>query len=92
MGLTLDYIQSFHKSKLAPNWTLAVAQNNLFMISLERTVSMVFSVHSLSYFTIEKKVYSSGWMFNNLTKLTKIPYLDGKKFNATGFLSFSLIT
>ena len=27
-------------------------------------------------------------MFNNLTKLTKILYLDEKKFNAPGFISF----
>ena len=29
-------------------------------------------------------------MFNNLTNLTEILYLDEKKFNATGFISLHL--
>ena len=63
-----------------PSWILVVAQNNLFMISLERGASIAFSVHLLSYFTwLRKKLYSSQWMFNKLTKLTKILNLDEKK-------------
>ena len=52
---------------------------NLFMISLERSASIVFPVHYLTYFTwLRKKLYLSRLMFNNLTKLTRILYLDQK--------------
>ena len=49
---------------------------NLFMISLGRSASIIFSVHSLSCFIwLRKKLYSSRWMLNNLTKLPKIVIL-----------------
>ena len=57
------------------------------MISMERSASIVFSVHSLSDLTwMRKKLYSTEWItlprFNNLTKLTKTLT---KKISATGF-------
>ena len=58
-----------------------------FMLSLEKSASIVFSVHSLSDFTwLRKKLYLPLWTtltpFNNQTKLTKILT---KKIIATGF-------
>ena len=71
-----------------PSWILAVTQN-LFMISLERDVLIqIFLFTPYLIHMIEKKLYSSWWMFNNLRKLTKILWLDEKKLNAAGFISF----
>ena len=54
-----------------------VAQNDLFMILLERTSSIVFNILSLSDFTrLRKRLHSSRLIFNNFTKLTKILYLS----------------
>ena len=51
------------------------------MISLVRSASTYsfFCPLPISFYMIEKKLYSSPWMFNNLAKLTKILYLDEKK-------------
>ena len=55
-----------------PSWILAVTQN-LFMISLKRDVLIqIFLFTPYLIHMIEKKLYSSWWMFNNLTKLRKI--------------------
>ena len=59
------------------SWILEVAQNNVFMIILERSTSILFSVYSRSLLKksdfrwLGKRLYSARLMFNNLTKLTK---------------------
>ena len=54
-----------------------VAQNDLFMILLERSSGIVFTILYLSDFTrLRKRLHSSRLIFNNLTKLTKILYLN----------------
>ena len=56
-----------------PNWIFVVAQNNLFMILIERIATLVFTARSLSDFTrLIKRLYSPLLMFNNLAKLTKV--------------------
>ena len=71
-----------------PSWILAVSRNNLIKISLERSVSISFSVYSLYYFTwLRNILYSSRWMFNNLIKLTKIFW---KKIQCNRFYFISL--
>ena len=58
------------------------------MISLERSASIRFSVHSLYYFTwLRNILYSSRWIFNNLIKLTKILW---KKNQCNRFYFISL--
>ena len=59
------------------------------MIPLEISASVVFSVHSQSDFTWQRKKLDLSWlMFNNLTKTNENPLSWGKKFNAIGFVSF----
>ena len=60
------------------------------MILLERSTSIVFSVHSLSFLKkliLHDRGKDSRLIFNNSTKLTKILLSWWKEFNATGFVS-----
>ena len=61
------------------------------MILLQRSASTVFSVLSLSDFTgLRKRLYLSQLMFNNLRKLTKIIYLNERKFDLKNFFFISV--
>ena len=66
----------------------AVARNSLFITILERSTSILFSVHLLSlfknwFYMTEKTANSSRMMLNKLTKLTKI---YSKKIECSRFL------
>ena len=69
----------------------AVARNSLFITILERSTSILFSVHLLSlfknwFYMTEKTDNSSRMMLNKLTKLTKI--LQQKIWMQQVFASF----
>ena len=69
----------------------AVARNSLFITILERSTSILFSVHLLSlfknwFYMTEKTANSSRMMLNKLTKLTKI--LQQKIWMQQVFASF----